>query len=78
MKLIGEISESSQEQSNGISQINQAIQQLNIAGQQNAASSNLLTNNSKILTRRTEKLLDSVSYFKLDKQLQSSELENVA
>lgn len=66
-KLVQEISAASVEQTNGVNQVNLAIQQLNSVTQQNAASSEELATSSEELAGQAENLKDLVAYFKVAK-----------
>lgn len=66
-KLVQEITASSIEQNSGSNQINGALQQLNQVTQQNAASSEEIATSSEELASQAEQLLDTISFFKLDK-----------
>ena len=65
-QLIKEISAASLEQKTGAEQINQAMQQLNMITQENASSSDLLTQSSNELAQLANNLKEIVSVFKLD------------
>lgn len=64
--LIKEISAASIEQKTGAEQINMAMQNLNVITQENASSSDELTNSSVQLSTLSESLKEAVSYFKLN------------
>ncbi len=64
--LVQEISASSEEQSSGISQINESMLQLDKATQQNASASEELAATSEELSGQAEQLQQAVSFFKLD------------
>jgi methyl-accepting chemotaxis protein len=66
--LVREISSSSAEQRSGAQQINAALAQLNQVTQQNASSSEELASASTNFNLQSEKLKQSVSFFKLDKK----------
>lgn len=66
-KLVRDIRNSSNEQSTGVSQVNNSIQQLNNVTQENAASSEELAANAKELSFQANILNEAVSYFKLKK-----------
>lgn len=65
--LVNEISAASSEQSQGVGQINQAIQQFNIVSQQNASSSEQLFAKSKQLADQAIKLQELIQIFKYEK-----------
>ncbi len=64
--LIKEISAASIEQKTGAEQINMAMQNLNVITQENASSSDELTNSSAHLSTLADNLKRAVGYFKLD------------
>ncbi len=64
--ILGEISTSAIEQSTGISQINQAVAQLDGTTQQNAALVEEATAASALLKEQAFRLVDAVGQFKLD------------
>lgn len=64
-QLIKEISAASMEQKTGAEQINMAMQRLNHITQENASSSDALTQSSDSLANLAENLKSSVSYFSL-------------
>lgn len=66
--LIKEISAASIEQKTGAEQINMAMQNLNVITQENASSSDELTNSSVLLSSLATNLKQAVGYFKLDDQ----------
>lgn len=66
--LIKEISAASIEQKTGAEQINMAMQNLNVITQENASSSDELTNSSVLLSSLAANLKQAVGYFKLDEQ----------
>lgn len=63
-ELVQEISASSEEQSDGISQVNKAIQQLDHIIQQNAASTEEMAAGSRDFSAQAERLLQAASFFK--------------
>ncbi len=63
--MVQEIAAASAEQSNGVLQVNTAIQELNSHTQQNAASSEELAGSSEELAGQSEQLKEMVAYFKL-------------
>lgn len=65
--LVEEIAAATQEQRNGINQINLAIQQLNSVTQQNASSSEELASSAEELNAQAEQLVEATRYFKLAK-----------
>ncbi|MBN2744599.1 methyl-accepting chemotaxis protein [Breznakibacter xylanolyticus] len=65
-QLIKEISAASLEQKTGAEQINLAMQQLNMITQENASSSDILTQSSNQLTVLAENLQQAVGIFKVD------------
>lgn len=69
--LIKEISAASIEQKTGAEQINLAMQNLNVITQENASSSDELTNSSVQLSSLATNLKAAVSFFKLDENTQS-------
>ncbi|MEW5846759.1 MAG: methyl-accepting chemotaxis protein [Bacteroidota bacterium] len=64
--LVEEIAAATQEQRNGINQINAAIQQLNSVTQQNASSSEELASSAEELNAQAEQLVEAIGYFRLD------------
>ena len=64
--LIKEISAASIEQKTGAEQINMAMQNLNVITQENASSSDELTNSSVLLSSLAASLKEAVGKFKLD------------
>lgn len=66
--LVREISSSSAEQRSGAEQINAALAQLNQVTQQNASSAEELSSASNHFNTQSEKLKDTVSFFKLDQK----------
>jgi len=80
-QLIKEISAASIEQKTGAEQINLAMQQLNMITQENASSSDMLTQSSNQLAILAHNLKEAVGIFKLDEgdeALKNSAVENVA
>lgn len=65
-QLIKEISAASMEQKTGAEQINQAMQQLNMITQENASSSDMLTQSSNELAQLANNLKDIIGIFKLN------------
>ncbi|MBN2166586.1 MAG: methyl-accepting chemotaxis protein [Marinilabiliaceae bacterium] len=70
-QLIKEISAASLEQKTGAEQINQAMQQLNMITQENASSSDLLTQSSNELAHLANNLKEIVEVFKIDAGIQT-------
>lgn len=64
--LVQEISKVSAEQSNGIGQINQAMEQLNAITQQSAAASEQLASTSEEMSGQALQLQQLVSFFKIN------------
>jgi len=64
-ELVSEISAACREQDIGASQINEAIQQLDMVTQQNSSASAEISSTSNELADRAEQLQDSISYFRL-------------
>lgn len=65
-ELVQGITNASVEQSNGASQVNTAIQELNEIAQQNAASAEEIASNTVELNNHAEKLKEIVAYFKVE------------
>ncbi len=65
--LVREISSSSTEQRSGAEQINAALTQLNQVTQQNASASEELASASTSFNNQSDRLKETVSFFKLDK-----------
>jgi methyl-accepting chemotaxis protein len=63
-ELVQEITASSQEQSAGVGQINQAVVQLSITSQQNAASSEQLAATAEEMSSQADNLRELMAYFK--------------
>ncbi len=63
--MVAEITAASQEQTNGVGQVNSAIQQLNDVTQQNAAASEELASSAEMLYEQAGVLKTAISYFKL-------------
>lgn len=72
--LVQEISAASNEQANGVDQVNRAMQQLNTVTQQNAAGSEELASSAEEMFAQSEQLIDAVSFFKANNE-QSSKLK---
>jgi len=66
-QLVNDISVSSSEQNNGASQINSAIQELNLVIQQYAATAEEMARNSKILKTEAFELEQSILFFNVEK-----------
>ncbi len=64
--LVQEIASASQEQSVGVSQINQAMGQLNATTQQNASSSQQLASTAEEMSSQAENLQQLMAFFKLE------------
>ncbi|MDH5258383.1 MAG: hypothetical protein OEX07_10250, partial [Gammaproteobacteria bacterium] len=62
--LVMEITASSEEQSVGVSQVNQAIEQLDKVSQQNAAAT------SEEMSAQTEQLQKTIGFFTLERENQ--------
>lgn len=73
--LVKEISASSQEQLSGSNQVNDAIQQLNQVTQQNAASAEEMSSSAEELSSQAQQLKDSISYFKIDREILQREAQ---
>lgn len=67
VRLVQEITSSSQEQAAGAVQINNAIQQLNSVTQQTASASEEIASNAESLMQMAEQLKEVISFFKLKK-----------
>ncbi|HPR62546.1 MAG TPA: methyl-accepting chemotaxis protein, partial [Prolixibacteraceae bacterium] len=67
-QLVNDITVSSNEQSNGASQINSAIQDLNLIIQQYAATAEEMARNSKVLKIEAEELERSIKFFNVEEQ----------
>lgn len=65
-QLVNDIAVSSSEQSNGATQINSAIQDLNMIIQQYAATAEDMARNSKILNKEANDLEESIKFFKVE------------
>lgn len=63
--LIQEISAASQEQDNGISQINHAVEQLGQVAQQNASISEELAATSEEMNSQLQSLMQTISFFRI-------------
>ncbi len=74
--LIKEISAASIEQKTGAEQINMAMQNLNVITQENASSSDELTNSSVLLSSLASNLKQAVGYFKLDEAAEAATESN--
>ncbi|MCP4107386.1 MAG: HAMP domain-containing protein [Desulfobacteraceae bacterium] len=71
-ELVQEINISSNEQADGISQVNMAIQQLDQIIQQNAASTEEMASASRDFSSQAEQLLDAASFFKIAEDMHST------
>jgi methyl-accepting chemotaxis protein len=65
-ELVQEISASSKEQASGADQINSSIQQLNQVIQQNAGSTEEMASMAQELSTQSDKLMETISFFKVD------------
>ncbi len=74
--LIKEIAAASMEQKTGADQINQAMQQLNMITQENASSSDELTQSSEQLADLAASLQEAVSYFNIGEAEEDIKEEN--
>ena len=63
--MVQEIAAASAEQSNGVMQVNGAIQELNRITQQNAAASEELASSSEELAGQAEQLKEMIAYFRV-------------
>ncbi|MBF0311224.1 MAG: chemotaxis protein [Magnetococcales bacterium] len=68
--LVGEISAGSQEQSQGVGQINQAIQTLDRVIQQNAGAAEEMAATAEELSSNAQMLVDAVAYFRTGQEHQ--------
>jgi methyl-accepting chemotaxis protein len=66
-QLVNEITTSGNEQTNGASQINNAIQDLNIVIQQYASTADEMAQNSKVLNKEADELEKSIRFFNVEK-----------
>jgi|GEM_PF-2075062 len=71
-ELIQEISASSNEQADGIAQVNEAIQQLDVVIQQNAASIEEMAATSQAFSAQAEQLLKLASFFNISRESQAN------
>ena len=62
--IVGEISQSSQEQANGIEQINQAISQIDEVTQQNGQLVEKLSSSSRAMTEKVKMISGLADQFK--------------
>lgn len=76
-RLVEEIAMASNEQATGISQVNQAITQVSQVVQTNSATAEESAAASEELSSQAELLKEMVARFKLRKQQQSADLENM-
>ena len=70
--LVMEITASSNEQSSGSEQINNAIQNLNLVVQENAATAEEMAAGAEELSAQAENLQDAISFFKIEGMQQMS------
>ena len=70
--LVMEITASSNEQSSGSEQINNAIQNLNLVVQENAATAEEMAAGAEELSAQAESLQDAISFFKIEGMQQMS------
>jgi len=77
-ELVEEITSACREQDVGSSQVNQAIQQLDKVGQQNASASEEVSSTSEELASQAEQLQAMISYFKIDQEQPSREAPRAA
>ena len=70
-ELVQEINASSNEQSSGVTQINQAIQQLDQVIQQNASSAEETSSTAEELAAQAAQLQSSISFFKIENNKQN-------
>jgi methyl-accepting chemotaxis protein len=75
-ELVQEISASSVEQADGISQVNKAIQQLDHVIQENAASTEEMASVSNDFASQAERLLQSASFFKVPREDREKIIKN--
>lgn len=68
-ELVQEIAVSSNEQANGISEVNKAMQQLDLIIQQNAASTEEMASASEDFSHQAERLLEIASFFKISEEM---------
>lgn len=62
--LVVEITASGIEQSHGVGQVNDSVQQLNTIAQQNASASEEIALNSEVLSAHAQSLNETISYFR--------------
>ena len=72
--LVMEISSSSREQSLGVGQVNQAIEQLDRVSQQNAAASEELAATAQEMSGQIEQLQTTINFFKLGEEEMEEEI----
>lgn len=77
-ELIEEIAVACREQDNGAQQVSKAIVQLDTVVQQNAAASEEMAAMAEELSSNAQKLVNLVSFFKLDEEMMSMEDRNTA
>lgn len=75
--LVQEIAAASDEQSTGVSQINESMAQVTQATQQNASSSEELAATAEEMSGQAETLMQLVSYFVLDKTVPASTVRQI-
>jgi len=73
--LVHEISISSEEQSEGANQVNNSIHQLSNLAQQSAASSEELAASAELLLNQSERLKQSISFYKIEEKVSSSDYD---
>lgn len=76
--LVTEISASSEEQAVGVTQVNQAIDQLDRVSQQNAAASEELAATSEEMAAQTLQLQSTIDFFKVEVKNQPAEMKDKA
>ena len=70
-ELVQEISASSQEQSHGVTQVNQAVQQLDVVTQRNAATAEELASTAETLTTQAAALQEAMAFFTVNEHVQA-------
>jgi len=76
--LVREISAASTEQNSGAEQINKAVQQLAQVTQENSASAEQMATGSIELAHQAELLKDIVTFFKISREEENSNITNIA
>ncbi|MBD9359952.1 methyl-accepting chemotaxis protein [Methylomonas fluvii] len=76
--LVQEIAAASQEQSAGVSQVNNAMNQMNQITQQNASASEQLAATAEEMTSQAEQLQSLMSFFRLDNGVRKTTTSNQA